>query len=122
MLVEGVDVRWGKRLQGMNVTDESVKLTFGDGETTEADFVLGTDGASSKLRDLLYGGDEKAKVKPSGYMFATAITKHGDVEKVEAAVKVHPVAVTMMGTESVGGVGGTLSAPLPMQWDVTNGR
>lgn len=122
VLVEGVDIRWGKRLLGMNVTDESVKLSFEDGETTEADFVLGTDGASSKVRDLLHGGDEKAKVKPSGYMFATTITKHGDAEKVEAVVKAHPVAVTMMGTESVGGVGGTLFVPFPMQWNVTNGR
>jgi len=107
LIAEGVDVQWGKKLEGMVSDEEGVTLKFEDGTAVGADYVLGTDGAASKLRELLFHGEEeKAKVVPSGYYFATCIIKHNDAEKVEAVVKSHPVATVLMGTESVGGIGG----------------
>lgn len=104
-------IRWGKKLNNINIegADGPVCLGFADGTTFEADYVLGTDGASSKVRELLFKGDEVARVQPSGFMFATAIVKHGDAAKVQAVVDTHPVASVMMGTKSVGGVSGMSS-------------
>ncbi|KAK5662493.1 hypothetical protein OQA88_8405 [Cercophora sp. LCS_1] len=99
-------IHWGKKLETIDpgVGDGPVRLGFADGTTFDADYVLGTDGASSKVRELLFKGAEVARVQPSGFMFATAIVKHGDAAKVKAVVDTHPVATVMMGTKSVGGV------------------
>lgn len=89
--------------------DGPVVLAFEDGTSIETDYVLGTDGAGSKVRDLLFGESEAGKVKPSGFLFASVFVRHGDAERVEAVVKSHPVATVLMGTESVGGIGGMYS-------------
>ncbi|KAK0652692.1 putative monooxygenase [Cercophora newfieldiana] len=108
VLAEGIDVQWGKKLVGLQPDanpDGPVVLSFEDGTSAAADYVLGTDGPGSKVRDLLFGGTEAGKVKPSGFLIATLIMKHGDKEKVEAVVKAHPVATVLMGSNSVGGIG-----------------
>lgn len=106
-------IRWGKRLAGFSTDGEGgpVQLQFEDGSTYAADYVLGCDGSSSKVRELLFDGEESARVRLSGFMFATAIAKYGDAAKVEAVLNVHPVAAITMAKDSVGGCGGKL--PLP---------
>jgi hypothetical protein len=101
-------IRWGKRLAEFSHDGESgpVRLRFEDGSAFEADYVLGTDGSSSKVRELLFNGDEAARVQLSGFMFATAIVQYGDAAKVQAVLKAHPVAAITMATDSVGGCGG----------------
>lgn len=101
-------IRWGKRLAEFSEGGASgpVQLRFEDGSTYDADYVLGTDGSSSKVRELLFNGDETGRVQLSGYMFATAIVKYGDAAKVQAVLKAHPVAAITMATDSVGGCGG----------------
>ncbi|KAK3326711.1 hypothetical protein B0H66DRAFT_581072 [Apodospora peruviana] len=84
VMVEGLDIRWGKRLIGIDDDDaeEKVKIRFEDGETFEVDYVLGTDGPASKLRELLFPGDEAAaRVRGSGFMIATCITKAGQCSR-----------------------------------------
>ncbi|KAK3294381.1 uncharacterized protein B0H64DRAFT_463185 [Chaetomium fimeti] len=53
-------IRWGKQLAGFTHNEESeagpVRLQFEDGTTYDADYVLGADGSSSKLRRLLFDG------------------------------------------------------------------
>ncbi|KAK1750050.1 hypothetical protein QBC47DRAFT_310657 [Echria macrotheca] len=102
----GKDIQWSKRLETFEVdeTTDAVRLNFADGTNAEVDYVLGCDGASSKVRQLLFNGDQVAQVQPSGFMFATAIVRHDDAAMVEPVVKMHPVAAVMMGTESVGGL------------------
>jgi 2-polyprenyl-6-methoxyphenol hydroxylase-like FAD-dependent oxidoreductase len=102
-------IQWNKRLERIDVVgeDSPVRLVFTDGTTTGADYVLGTDGASSKARELLFGGNEEARAKPSGLMCATGYVMHGDATKVEPVVKLHPLAAVTVGTTSNCGLAGT---------------
>ncbi|KAK0647129.1 hypothetical protein B0T16DRAFT_391429 [Cercophora newfieldiana] len=100
-------IQWGKTLEKLDADDGDgggpVSLSFSDGTTFSADYVLGTDGASSKVRELLFHGAEAARIQPSGFMCATAIVKHDDAAKVQPVLSSHPVATIILGTESVGG-------------------
>jgi len=107
-----VEINWGKALDGLTVTRDSVELRFQDGETFVADYVLGTDGASSKVRELLIGTEASA-LALSDVMFATGIVQYGDAEQVRTVVEQHPVALIYMGTSSTGAVGGTSALPPP---------
>ncbi|KAL1841315.1 hypothetical protein VTJ49DRAFT_7152 [Mycothermus thermophilus] len=100
-------IRWNKHLASLEEQGEDgpVKLSFEGGETYEADYVLGADGVASKVRELLFRGDEAAKPQYSGYYFATAIPKYGDAAKVDAVIKPHPVATIIFAKDSVGGCG-----------------
>ncbi len=110
VFAEGLDIKWGKALSQLSPTDGSVKLEFEDGEVFDADYVLGTDGTSSKVREFLVGA-EAADAKLSGFMFATCTTQYRDVDKVDAVMKLHPVASIAMGASGVGAVGGVSSNP-----------
>lgn len=105
VLAEGFEVRWGKKLDQLSSTEESIQLKFEDGETYEADYVVGADGVSSTLRQLLLG-PEAARPALSGFMFATGVVNYGDAEKTDFIVKAHPVTAIMMGTEAIGACGG----------------
>ncbi len=109
VLLDGVDVRWGKNLARLSAADHgaAVELAFDDGDSYEADFVLGADGPSSKVRELLVG-PEAAKPSASGLMFATGIVKYRDAAKADLLIKAHPVAAIVMGREATGGCGGML--------------
>ncbi|KAI9376433.1 hypothetical protein BJX61DRAFT_538810 [Aspergillus egyptiacus] len=60
-------VRFGKRLESYTLVDEDeegggrdggkIKLMFSDGDTAEADIVIGCDGIRSRVRQLLFGSD-----------------------------------------------------------------
>ena len=114
VLDHGLGVQWDKKLVNISSTPDHVTLTFADSSTVQADFVLGTDGASSTVRSLLFHGDPKANAVPSGYYLATAILRHDDAAKVEPVHDAHPVATIMMGTSSVGGIGSNASHPLSL--------
>lgn len=115
VLSKNIDIKWSKRLVGMDFPSDDndertghehpVRLIFDDGETDVADFVLGADGASSTIRELLLGS-EAARVQLAGFMFATGVTNYHDAEKVATVVKAHPVAAITLGMESVAGSGG----------------
>ncbi|KAK4151017.1 hypothetical protein C8A00DRAFT_45705 [Chaetomidium leptoderma] len=77
-------IRWGKRLAefSQNSGPGPVQLRFEDGSTFDADYVLGADGSSSKVRELLFNGDEAARVGLSGFMFATAISQWAAAEVI----------------------------------------
>ena len=104
VLARDVDIRFGKALSRLSKTDGGLQLEFEGGEMFEAHQVLGADGASSKVRELLVGA-ERACVERSGFMFATGITRYGDEAKANAIVTMHPVAALTMGMSSVGAVG-----------------
>lgn len=101
-------MQWGKDLVSLDQVDGDdgpVRLGFADGTAATADYVLGADGAASKVRELLFGdGDERAKVVPSRLMVASALTRPGSKDKVEDALRYHPMACVAMGTTSNCGV------------------
>ncbi|KAG5974975.1 hypothetical protein E4U55_007914 [Claviceps digitariae] len=104
LLARSLDIRWNKNATAVLSTDYCVRVCFEDGDVFDAEYLLGADGCSSKIRQLLLGF-ETARPCPSGYLFATGITKYADARKTDAIIEAHPVASIMMGTESVGAVG-----------------
>ncbi|KAJ6790325.1 hypothetical protein PWT90_06402 [Aphanocladium album] len=104
LLARGIDIRWNMVLKSISKAGTGLKAEFEDGQTIEADYLLGADGTSSKVREIVLGAD-KAQPKGSGFLFATGLNEYRDVEKTEAIVNKHPVAALMMGTSSVGGIG-----------------
>lgn len=54
----GVDgIRFGKRLSAISDSVESMRLDFDDGDSLEADLVVGADGIRSKVREHVAGRD-----------------------------------------------------------------
>ncbi|KFX89084.1 hypothetical protein V490_07240 [Pseudogymnoascus sp. VKM F-3557] len=104
LLAEGIDIRWNKSVKALSQTDSGVRLVFEDGATFDADHVLGADGSSSKVREMLVGV-EQARPLQSGFLFATGVTKFGDADKTNAVVQTHPVAALTMGASTTGAVG-----------------
>ncbi|OAQ95688.1 hypothetical protein LLEC1_04300 [Akanthomyces lecanii] len=104
LLTKGIDIRWGISLKDMTLTENGIRADFEGGLTIDADYLLGTDGTFSKVREILVGAD-KAQPQGSGFLFATGITQYKDAEKTEVIADKHPVAALMMGTSSVGGIG-----------------
>jgi salicylate hydroxylase len=56
MVPEGV-IQFGKRLEGIEQSDEKVVLRFADGTMAQADAVVGCDGIKSKVREIMVGGE-----------------------------------------------------------------
>ncbi|KAK1962663.1 putative monooxygenase [Colletotrichum sublineola] len=105
VLADGVDIKWGKFLEQMILGKLSIKLVFKDcGETFDADYVLGTDGTSSKVRELLMGVED-AKPVPSGFSTASCVCKYRDANKVNAVRKAHSVCAFMIGSNNMAGCG-----------------
>ncbi|KAK1996666.1 putative monooxygenase [Colletotrichum falcatum] len=104
VLADGVDIQWGKYLEQITPGKASVKLTFRDGSAFGADYVLGADGGSSKVRELLMGVDE-AKSVPSGFSIANCVCKYRDANKVNKIIDAHSVCALMIGTENIAGCG-----------------
>ncbi|KAK1836726.1 hypothetical protein QBC39DRAFT_337104 [Podospora conica] len=100
---DGAGIQWGKALVGLEV-DGAVTMRFADGTTATADYVLGADGAASKVREVLFRGAPEARVQPSGLMVASALTRPGDAATVKDALRYHPMACVAMGTTSNCGV------------------
>lgn len=110
VLTEGLDIKWGRTLGQISFpsdgdVDGPVQLIFDDGHVDEADYVLGTDGGSSKVRELLVG-NEAARAQSSGFLIATGIAEYRDADRVAAVVKTHPVAAIAMAMEAVAACGG----------------
>jgi 2-polyprenyl-6-methoxyphenol hydroxylase-like FAD-dependent oxidoreductase len=102
--MDGLGINWGKKLEDLTTKDECVRLTFADGEIFDADFVVGADGASSKVRELLMDA-EAAKPSLSGFMIASGCVKYGEAKKVEAIRNLHPVAGLAFCPDSAVGCG-----------------
>ncbi|KAF6825163.1 FAD-binding domain containing protein [Colletotrichum plurivorum] len=104
VLTEGLDIRWGSKLSALVPGEESVRLAFGDGSSFDAEYVLGTDGVSSKVRELLVGA-EAAKPVPSGFLIANCNVRYNDEEKVKKILKTHSVCALMLGSGVMAGCG-----------------
>ncbi|KAM7202632.1 hypothetical protein V8F20_004421 [Naviculisporaceae sp. PSN 640] len=109
-------VQWGKKLVGIETQGEAGLLTlvFADGSViTGVDYVLGADGPASKVRELLFKGQEEdAKLTGSGFMMSSCYPSYHDAEMFERLVQKHPVASVTMSLDTVMGFG-VMDAPDP---------
>ncbi|KAK9235883.1 hypothetical protein V1525DRAFT_434239 [Lipomyces kononenkoae] len=56
---KGIEIRWGKKCTGVEEEREgSAVVRFEDGETVEAQFVVGADGIHSKIRPFMFPGTD----------------------------------------------------------------
>ncbi|KAG5998193.1 hypothetical protein E4U52_001341 [Claviceps spartinae] len=104
ILVQDLDVRWGKTVDDLISVPDGVRLSFRNGEVYDADYILGADGWLSRIRRLLMGF-KIPRLCPSGYLLATGITKYSDASKTEAILEAGPVASIMVGMKVVGTIG-----------------
>ena len=125
VLSEGLDIQWGRKVVRLDTESdpEKVNVTLeGQGGMEEevwTDYVLGTDGAGSKVREILFSnqekGVEKAKAMRSGFMIGTCIVDYQDEEVVKKVLEKHPVTAMVMSRGAVGGFGGMSPPRLPTQ-------
>ena len=71
---QGIEISFGMKLIDLKEEDTGVKLTFANGQTAEADFVVGADGAYSKVRPHVV----QCELNYSGFMgiIGMKIDKH----------------------------------------------
>lgn len=72
----GDSLHLGHRLTGLEQRDDCVALSFDNGSTIEAEFVIGADGVRSVIRQALYGEDHPTY---TGQMVWRALLKGSDV-------------------------------------------
>lgn len=60
-------IRFDHRLSDLRESGESMRLTFENGETAEADIVIGADGIRSKVRETLLGNEPPRFVGAAAY-------------------------------------------------------
>lgn len=63
-------IAFGHRLTALEEREEGVRLTFANGETAEADVVIGADGVNSRVREYLLGPE---KPRFSGHIAHRAV-------------------------------------------------
>jgi hypothetical protein len=109
VLLEGLDIQWGKMVTQLAPTDsaDTLQILFEDGEQHEADYVVAADGIRSQVREVLLGA-EAAQPVNTGLTIAMACFKHSDQEKARYLRRLHPLATMVFLTNGVGGVGSTL--------------
>jgi len=85
---EDLDIRWGKELQKIQTTDDSVTLSFADGSQESGSLLIGAEGAHSFTRKYLLG-EEEAKLVDSEVVATFALAKL-DRETATNLRKLHP--------------------------------
>ncbi|KAF2036439.1 FAD/NAD(P)-binding domain-containing protein [Setomelanomma holmii] len=68
LCAEQLNVRYGKKFERFETTDDGVKVSFEDGSTDEGDMVIGIDGAMSKVRQCLLGQKGDMDILPFALM------------------------------------------------------
>ena len=77
LLLEGIDVRWGKSLSDIEYSEDgtSVTASFADGTQDTGSLLIGADGPHSAVRNHLLG-PERAEVVPIDYATTFCFSKH----------------------------------------------
>jgi 2-polyprenyl-6-methoxyphenol hydroxylase-like FAD-dependent oxidoreductase len=109
MLAADSVIQWSKTLESLDQRDDnSLSLLFEDGSSFDADYVIGADGVSSQVRQLLFAHDpERAKPVSTDLTFAMARVKYGDTAMVQSVLDVSPLTALCFFTGAIGGMGST---------------
>ena len=77
LLMEGLDIRWGKALTNIAFSKDEREITasFADGTEDTGMLLVGSDGEYSMVRELLVR-DENAKVTPTDFAATMCFSKH----------------------------------------------
>ena len=77
LLMEGLDIRWGKGLTDIVYSEDKREVTarFADGTVDTGNLLVASDGTHSTVRGLLVGA-EKAKVSPIDFATTMCFSKH----------------------------------------------
>ena len=77
LLLERLDVRWGKAISDLIYSADGRKITarFADGTEDTGSLLIASDGPHSTVRTVLVGSD-KAKVTPNDFATTMCFTKH----------------------------------------------
>ena len=80
-----------KRLSSISSTGTSVTATFEDGTQERGDFIVGTDGSRSKVREFLVGA-EKTKPTNTGMTIINHAASGYTAEQARLMRQYHPIA------------------------------
>ncbi len=77
LLMEGIDVKWGKGLTDVRYSPDNKTVTaqFANGTEDTGSLLIGCDGTHSTVRELLVGV-ERAKVTPTDFATTMCFSKH----------------------------------------------
>jgi 2-polyprenyl-6-methoxyphenol hydroxylase-like FAD-dependent oxidoreductase len=79
-LPESVEVRFDLTIDEVQLGEEHVEVLLTDGEWQRADLLVGADGIHSRVRELVFG-DENRFLRPLGFHTAAYIFEDGDLRK-----------------------------------------
>jgi 2-polyprenyl-6-methoxyphenol hydroxylase-like FAD-dependent oxidoreductase len=85
LCAEGVEVLWGKRLDHVtyDLDGRGLKAHFADGSTYRGEMLVGADGPTSKVREILLGAERSRRAPPVDIVYNMAIVKYGDAMKAK---------------------------------------
>ncbi|KAK7052880.1 hypothetical protein VNI00_004200 [Paramarasmius palmivorus] len=99
LISEGLDVKYGKRLVGVETNGKIVTATFEDGTKEQGGLLIGADGAHSKVRDFLLGPEKSAlKRNPLVLTYVTTTLPEEAIAQVRKlhnrmSVAFHPAGI-----------------------------
>lgn len=91
LCTRGLEIHWKKTFKDLRMEETGpVTIYFEDGDTAEADLVIGADGTSSKVRRWLVG-EEEGKVSLSEHAICNGVASYNDAEKAKYLRAPHPI-------------------------------
>jgi len=93
LCARGLGIHWSKMFKDLRMGESGpVTICFDDESTAEADFVIGADGANSKVRQWLVG-EVAGMASASGHGIFNGIASYNDAEKARFIRAAHPICV-----------------------------
>ncbi|CAP65149.1 uncharacterized protein PODANS_5_7210, partial [Podospora anserina S mat+] len=90
LLTTGIDVRYGKRLSSVSVTDISMTIAFEDGTSETGTLLIGAEGAHSPTREFLFRRSPQEAALLSCPIVTTATLTTFPKEIAGELAKLHP--------------------------------
>jgi flavin-dependent dehydrogenase len=92
LCTRGLEIHWSKTFKDLRMEEAGpVTICFEDGDTAQADFVIGTDGSNSKVRQCLVG-EAAGKVSASDYVICNGVASYNDSVKAKYVRASHPIS------------------------------
>ncbi|MEO1945484.1 MAG: FAD-dependent monooxygenase, partial [Candidatus Thioglobus sp.] len=79
-LVDKAQISLGKTISAINNTADKVIVTFHDNSTADYDYLIGSDGVHSQVRELLWGQEDKFSIDLGYQVCAFITTANNDLD------------------------------------------